>query len=178
MSRITCPSKPLSLKPGLWSTPSGHFGAMPTTSPGAWIVCHSDRVGAYLNPIRACVNDGIVKASIIQKSESTFLPPSIAKTYLRKRYDYQARKNPCYGFESVPADVVVFFANKAAKYALGSSAYIMRIRFPCISSSNGSLAGRCPQQSFITTTVGNVRQLGERVSGRGKVKPEFMIYEQ
>ena len=107
-----------------------------------------------------------------------FLPPSVPGTYLRKRYDYQARKNACCRFESVPADVVVFLANEAAKYALVSSAYIMRIRFPCISSSNGSLAGRYPQQSFITTTVGDVRQLGERVSDRGKVKPEFMIYEQ
>ena len=48
---------------------------------------------------------------------------------MEKRYDYQAHKNdailiPCCGFDSVPADVVVYLANKTAKSALGPHAYI------------------------------------------------------
>jgi len=51
------------------------------------------------------------------------------KLTLEKRYDYQAYKNnailiPGCGFDSVPADVVVYLANKTLKSALGPSAYI------------------------------------------------------
>jgi len=45
------------------------------------------------------------------------------------RYDHLAHKNnailiPCCGFDSVPADLVVYLANKTAKSVLGPSAYI------------------------------------------------------
>jgi short subunit dehydrogenase-like uncharacterized protein len=60
-----------------------------------------------------------------------FSHPSSQKNSLSKttRYDYLAHKNnailiPCCGFDSVPADVVVYLANKTAKSALGPSAYI------------------------------------------------------
>ena len=58
-----------------------------------------------------------------------FPSPFIPNLPLEKRYDYQAHKNnaiiiPCCGFDSVPADVVVYLANKTAKSALGPSAYI------------------------------------------------------
>ena len=48
---------------------------------------------------------------------------------MENRYDYQAHKSdailiPCCGFDSVPADVVVYLANKTAKSALGPHAYI------------------------------------------------------
>jgi len=48
---------------------------------------------------------------------------------LENRYDYQAYKNnailiPGCGFDSVPADVIVYLANKTAKSVLGSSAYL------------------------------------------------------
>lgn len=48
---------------------------------------------------------------------------------METRYDYQAYKNntiliPCCGFDSVPADVVVYLANKTAKSVLGPAAYL------------------------------------------------------
>lgn len=50
-------------------------------------------------------------------------------TLKTKRYDYQAHKKnailiPSCGFDSVPADVVVYLANKTAKSVLGPSASI------------------------------------------------------
>lgn len=68
--------------------------------------------------------------AIIQKCETApFFSPLPYQTDLWKRYDYQAHKNnviliPCCGFDSVPADVAVYIANKTAKSTLGPSAYI------------------------------------------------------
>ena len=57
------------------------------------------------------------------------LPISTGLTFGEQRYDYLAHKNnailiPCCGFDSVPADVVVYLANKTAKSVLGPAAYI------------------------------------------------------
>ena len=62
--------------------------------------------------------------------ETIAFPHPSHETYLRKtRYDYLAHKNnailiPCCGFDSVPADVVVYLANKTTKSVLGPTAYI------------------------------------------------------
>jgi len=59
----------------------------------------------------------------------SIFPLSLLNLLSKKRYDYQAYKNnailiPCCGFDSVPADVVVYLANKTAKSVLGPSACI------------------------------------------------------
>ena len=62
-------------------------------------------------------------------NKSHFLILFLTELTLGKRYDYQAYKNnailiPCCGFDSVPADVVVYLANKTTKSVLGPSRYL------------------------------------------------------
>jgi len=57
------------------------------------------------------------------------IPLSYSNSPSETRYDYQAYKNnailiPCCGFDSVPADVVVYLANQTTKSVLGPSACI------------------------------------------------------
>ena len=100
-----------------------------------------DPIDGCLHFDRACANHGVhyvdlagephfIKA-IIDKfvNKSYSLIPFPTKLTLGKRYDYQAYKNnailiPCCGFDSVPADVVVYLASKTAKSVLGPSGYL------------------------------------------------------
>jgi len=71
--------------------------------------------------VRACANNGVHYVDLAGE-------PHFVKSIIQK-YDYLAHKNnailiPCCGFDSVPADVVVYLANKTAKSSLGPSAYI------------------------------------------------------
>jgi len=55
--------------------------------------------------------------------------PYSSNSLLENRYDYLAHKNnailiPGCGFDSVPADTLVYLANKTVKSVLGPSAYI------------------------------------------------------
>lgn len=73
------------------------------------------------NVVRACANNGVHYVDLAGE-------PHFIKAIIQK-YDYQAHKNnailiPCCGFDSVPADVAVYLANKTAKSALGPSACI------------------------------------------------------
>ena len=96
--------------------------------------------GGCLHSGRACANHGVhyvdlagephfIKTIIQKFVNRSRSPVSFSTGSLSERYDYQAYKNnailiPCCGFDSVPADVVVYLANKTAKSALGPSAYI------------------------------------------------------
>ena len=93
-----------------------------------------------LHPDRACASHGIhyvdlagephfVKTTIQKFVIPPCFPIPLLNSPPAKRYDHLAHKNnailiPCCGFDSVPADLVVYLANKTAKSVLGPSAYI------------------------------------------------------
>ena len=109
------------------------FGASIFLRPRVWVL-------RYLHPGRACANHGVhyvdlagephfIKAIIQKFVKQSRFPIPLPNSPPEKRYDYQAHKSnailiPCCGFDSVPADVVVYLANKTAKSVLGPSAYI------------------------------------------------------
>ena len=183
--------KLLSLKPGSWSTLSNYLGVMLTTSPSVRIVYYSECVGAYLNSVRACANNGVhyidlageshfAKTIIIQESESIqffYLLPYQRLT-LRKKIQLPSLQGWCNPDSLLwlwmhSCGCYCFSANKAAKYAFGPSAFIKDL----VSSREECLAGRCPQQSIITTAGDDFCQLGGRVSDCGNAKPGWMIHK-